>query len=167
MGDFSIFSREELEEIAAKALRKITESGAGKGISKALFDAIIRTVPQTCVEAIIVDNIKKPNMVLLTPRDDEHYQGWHCPGSYIRFGEDLEATLKRLIGKELGVGVKSFRDTGLKFTKVDIRGHSICLPFLADLDTEPEEGKWFTGSTLPEDVLELHKKFLSAALGWK
>lgn len=163
--DFSSLSQEEFMELATQALRGI--ESPGKGISRELFLAAIQIFPMTCVECLVVDNIEKPLMILLTWREDEHYQAWHFPGSYVRFGESFEDAVRRTVQEELNAGLRRLKDTGLKFAGVDNRGHSISLVFLVELDSESKDGKWFTPASLPDNLLDCHKKFLAAALGWK
>lgn len=161
--DFSEMSQDELKETAALALAHI--ENPEKGIGSELFDAIVTVVPQTCIEAIVVDNIEKPSRILVTPRDDEHYQGLHFPGGYIRFGDTYEQTVRKVINRELQVGVKNLKFTGVLTGGVDSRGHTLGTVFLVELDGDPSIGQWF--DNVPLELLDDHKKFLKRALGWE
>ncbi len=161
--DFSKLSQDELKEVAARALERIEDPE--KGIGTELFNAIIRVVPQTCIEAIVVDNIDNPDRILVTPRHDEHYQGSHFPGGYIRFGDDYEQTVRKVINRELHVDVKRLEFTGVLTGGVDTRGHTLGTVFLVELAVNPIKGKWF--DNVPEDMLPSHKEFLKRAIGWK
>lgn len=159
---FSEMSQDELKEMAALALAHI--ENPEKGIGSKLFDLIITIVPQTCIEAIVVDNIEKPRKILVTPRDDEHYHGWHFPGGYIRFGDNYEQTVRKVINRELQVGVKRLKFTGVLTSSVDSRGHTLGIVFLVELDANPIAGQWF--DKVPAELLDGHKEFLKRAIGW-
>ena len=156
-------SQEELKSLAAQVLYRIRN--AEKGIGTELFDAIITVVPQTAIEALVVDNIENPTKILVTYRADRYYLGWQFPGGYIRFGEDFEETVENVVKRELDVKVKRMVDTGIKNSGVDHRGHTIAYVFLVELENRPSKGKWF--SCVPKDLLGPHKKILEEALGWK
>jgi len=161
--DFAEFSQDELKSFATQAIGLI--ENPEKGIGAELFEAIISIVPQPCIEAIVVDNIERPERVLAVWRDDKHYHGWHFPGGFIRFGDNREQTVKKVINKELEVGVKRLKFTGVLTSGVDSRGHTVGTVFLVELDGEEKRGKWF--DRVPEELLEHHKEFLEKALGWK
>lgn len=156
-------SQDELKSLAAQALYRIRN--AEKGVGTELFDAVITVVPQTAIEALVVDDIQNPTKILVTYRADRHYLGWHFPGGYIRFGEDFEETVKNVVRRELHVEVKRMKDTGIKNSGVDHRGHTIAYVYLVELEDKPSNGKWF--DHVPEDLLVPHKKILEEALGWK
>jgi len=161
--DFSGMSQDELKKVAARSLSRIKDREGG--IGRELFDAIITVVPQTCIEAIVVDNIEKTSKILVTWRDDKHYHGWHFPGGYIRFGKDFDETVHNVIQKELGVGIKRLKDTGVKYGGVDSRGHTLGIVFLVELDSNPSKGEWF--DKVPSELLNHHKEFLEKVLGLK
>lgn len=161
--DFSEISQNELKEMAALVLAYI--ENPEKGIGKDLFDAIITIVPQTCIEAIVVDNIDGPSKILVTWRDDEHYHGWHFPGGYIRFGDNYEQTVKKVINRELQAGVKKLKFTGVLISNVDSRGHTLGAVFLVELDVNSTKGEWF--NHVPKNLLAHHKELLKRAIGWE
>lgn len=161
--NFSEMSQDELKETAAQALTHI--ENPEKGIGSKLFDAIITVVPQTCIEAIVVDDIDKPSKILVTPRHDKHYQGLHFPGGYIRFEDNYEQTVKKVINRELRVDVKRLKFTGVLTTGADSRGHTLGTVFLVELDGSPSIGQWF--DKVPAKLLDSHKKFLKNAIGWE
>jgi len=161
--DFSAFSQDELKKVAAQAIHQIKEPE--KGIGTELFEAVITIVPQTCIEAVVVDNLERPSKILVVWRDDQHYRGWHFPGGYIRFGQDFDETVRSVITRELGVPVKSFTDTEVKYSHLDSRGHTLGTIFLVELEGNPTQGQWF--DHVPEELLEHHKDFLKKVLGWE
>lgn len=163
MFDLSQLSQDELKELAANAILMI--QNPKRGIGTELFEAIITVVPQTCIEAIVVDSIENPTKILVTKRDDQHYHGWHFPGGYIRFGQTFDEAIGNVIARELGIKVRRFQDTGVKYSRVDSRGHTIGVVFLVELASEPNQGQWF--DCVPEELLFHHKEFLEKVLGWK
>jgi len=163
MIDLSKFSQNEIKRLSASAISLITEPE--KGIGSDLFDAIIKIVPQVAVEALIVDNINHPKKILVTWRKDNNYTGWHFPGGFIRFGSSFNKTLRDVIKREIGVEIKKIKDTGVKYSKTDKRGHTVGLVFLVEIAGKPTVGKWF--SSVPKKLLKCHKLFLKEAIGWK
>lgn len=134
-----------------------------KNLGTELFEQIIKVVPQTAIEALVVDNIDNPRKVLLTWRQDKNYFGWHIPGGYIRFGEMPEDRLKRVIRKELGVLVRKYKDTCLNHTLIDSRGHTIGLIYLVELEnTRTIDGTWF--DKIPTPIIERHKEIITDVL---
>ena len=155
-------------KLAAKVVLLI--KNPEKGIGTELFEAIAQIVPQSCVEAIILDNIDKPTKLLLTPRNDNRYQNLvHCPGSFIRFGETFEQTLHRLIKNELSVGIRRFRYTNYSYSflekhPTDGNRHLIGFVFLVEINNNPKTGNWF--DHIPSNLMLHHKDFLKKTLGW-
>ncbi len=162
--DLSRLSQKELKRLAAGSIRLIKKPEEDIGTD--LFEAVITIVPQPAIEAVVVDNLENPSKILATWRQDQHYRGWHFPGSFIRFGESYKKALKRLISTELGVGIKRYKGTGVNYSLVDSRGHTIGIVFLVELDAEPTKPhQWF--DYVPEELLKHHKSFLKKVLRWK
>jgi len=161
--DLSNLSQEELKKLTAYALRQI--KAPEKGLGSDLFETIIATVPQVAIEAIIVNNIEKPRKILVTWREDSHYYGWHFPGGFIRFGQSFDEATRSIIKRELGVNVSELKDTGVKYSQVDGRGHTIGIVFLVKLENKSTQGQWF--NCVPKKLLNHHKKLLERTLGWK
>ena len=148
------------KKIALVGLKKIT---GDKNLGTKLFEQIIKVVPQTAVETLIVDNIDNPGKILLTWRQDENYLGWHIPGGYIRFGEMPEDRLKKVVEKELGVSVRKYKDTHLNHTLIYSRGHTIGLIYLVELEsTQTTDGKWF--DKIPTPIIGRHKEIITGVL---
>jgi colanic acid biosynthesis protein WcaH len=73
------------------------------GLPDDIFYFISRTTPLVNVDLLVKD---KNGRVLLAWRDDEYYgQGWHIPGSIVRFKETLEQRIQRCAKRELGVNI--------------------------------------------------------------
>lgn len=163
MIDLSNLSQDEIKKLSAAAISLITEPE--KGIGSDLFEAVIKIVPQVAVEALIVDDINHPKKILVTWRKDKNYTGWHFPGGFIRFGSSFEKTLHDVVKKKTGVKIRRIKDTGIKYSETDKRGHTVGLVFLVELAGKPTIGKWFNST--PEKLLKHHKFFLKEAIGWK
>ena len=161
--NFEGYSQETLRKITAAALLRI--KNPQYGIGKELFDAIIKMVPQTAIEAIIVDDIKSPKKVLLTQRSDTYYQGWHFPGSFIRFKEKMQDAVRRVVLSEVGANIQTIKDLNKKYEHFDGRGHSIGLLFLVTLSSQPKAGQWFY--TIPKKIIAHHKKIIKDVMGWR
>lgn len=160
--DFSKLNQKDLKKTIASALPYV--KNPENGIGEEFFDALIKVVPCLSVEAVVVDNIDNITKVLLTKRDlnSLNYPGiWHITGSFIRYSNNISEAIEEVIGRELGVKVKKFKNTGELFSFVDKRGHTIALVCLVEVDDKPKEGKWFT--SLPEDydkMISHHKVIL-------
>jgi colanic acid biosynthesis protein WcaH len=73
------------------------------GLPDEVFNFISRTTPLVNVDLLVKD---KKGRVLLSWRDDEYYgQGWHIPGSIVRFKETLEQRIQQCAKRELGIDV--------------------------------------------------------------
>jgi colanic acid biosynthesis protein WcaH len=73
------------------------------GLPGEIFYFISRTTPLVNVDLLVKD---KQGRTLLAWRNDEYYgQGWHIPGSIVRFKETLEQRIQRCAEQELGAAV--------------------------------------------------------------
>ena len=165
--DISKISQSEIKNLAALLLKKI--SNPENGLGRNLFDTIIAIVPQTTVEAVIVDNIDHPTKVLVTPRDDRNYpRSCHLPGSFIRYSETFLQRLHHLIRAELKTGIKKFKDTNIKYNCLENKNkrHIIGLYFLVQLSADPKAThKWV--DYIPKNLIKQHQDFLKNYFGWK
>jgi colanic acid biosynthesis protein WcaH len=89
------------------------------GLPDDIFYFISRTTPLVNVDLLVKD---KKGRVLLSWRDDEYYgQGWHIPGSIVRFKETLEQRIQKCAEEELGTRV-SYNRTPLTIEQFIIPG---------------------------------------------
>jgi len=172
--DFSEMSQGELKEVAARCLERI--ENPDKGIGTRLFEASLKVVPQPCFELAVLDQIRNPRRIFLTWKDCGNYLGWHCPGSFFKFGQTDESLIKKTIQRELGettsvAGFEIIGGNGRYNNVCEERGHvfgnivSVKLGSIPRIN--PEKGKWFDIHNLPNDLLKHHKKFLKKAYGWR
>lgn len=148
--DFSKLNQKDLKKTIASALPYI--KNPEKGIGKELFSALIKVVPCLSVEAVVVDNIDNITKVLLTKRDlnsPDYPCIWHITGGFVRYSNNISEAVEEVVGRELGVKVKKFKNTGKLFSFVDKRGHTIALVCLVEISGKPKNGKWF--DSLPKD----------------
>lgn len=162
--NISKLSQKEIKRIAALLIKKIAKPE--KGVGDVLFDALIKIVPQVTSEAVIVDNIKAPTKILLFPRKDKYYKGWHVIGSFTKFGENFKTALQKTVLKETGCKIKKYKDTGYKYNIIDLRGHTISLVYLVEINSgiNLKKGRWFNCKKLPDNLLGFHKKVLKKVL---
>ncbi len=171
-------SQEDLKEAIAQAIPLIEHPE--KGIGTKLFEAEFHLVPQPCVELAIVDKIENPSRVLLTRRaaNDPTYAGRiHCPGTYIHLGETTPVALERCVRRELGIGLADYKFATQYNNPIGCgdddpgdgrRRHTVGLVHLVQISGEPTtqvERKWT--DSIPGDLLQGHRNFLSEALGWE
>ena len=165
--DISNLSQKEIKNLAVLMLKKVSNPEDGLGID--LFNAIIAIVPQTTVEAVIVDNINHPTKVLVMPRDDCNYpKSCHLPGGFIRYGETFSRRLHHLVRAELKVGIKKFKDTNIKYNCLEKKNkrHIIGFYFLVQLTTNPKvTHKWI--DYIPNNLIRQHKDFLRDYFHWE
>lgn len=122
--------------------------------------------------------INDKNEVLLVKRAQkcETNQGiWTRPGGSIKFGETVEAALKREIREELGVDIEIIRfsdySDDMRYEN-GIKKHYIALGFIArikageikNLDPENEEIKWFHLDKMPENLAVYTRKAVDVLL---
>ena len=165
--DIAKLSQKEIKNLAALLLKKILNPEEGLG--EDLFNAIIAIVPQTTVEAVIVDNIDHPTKVLVMPRDDRNYpKSCHLPGGFIRYGETFLQRLRHLVRAELKVGIKNFKDTNIKYNCLEKKNkrHIIGFYFLVQLtDHSKVAHKWI--DYIPKNLIRQHKDFLKDYFHWE
>ena len=117
------------------------------------FALMAKNVP-ACVELVIVRNGK----ALLTYRKDQHFIGWHTPGTYISPGETLEETVQRCANGELKCRVRFIKHLTVFSNHKDTRFHDLSNLILCEIaEGEPQAGEWF--SECPPDIIPVHRKF--------
>lgn len=119
--------------------------------------------------AIIRRNALDEVQILLTHRADQHWLGWHIPGSLWRTPQTLEQCIVSIAKAELGEGIRvSFLAQGTWEKWHDhpygrpISHIAICL---ADAITETETIRWF--NDVPVDMINdqgHHARFIKSVL---
>ena len=136
-----------------------------------LFDALLPLNVSTAIEMVCLRHVKKGKVdVYLTQRslDDTAYPGeWHCPGSFIRPGEEIKDVFARIVQKEIKAGLVSTRFIADVNHPTEARGHVISKVYLCALEEkEGLKGTWFPTNQLPEKTVESHcKRIIPAAFG--
>lgn len=116
-----------------------------------VFIALCKSVPLIAVDLLLVNN---KNQVLVTYRKDEFYDGWHIPGSILRYKEKVEDAYTRVAREELGLKQISNVKFERYFSYLDAREHGIVLLFTARSKERPKDGKYFSLDNLPKTFLK-------------
>ena len=135
-----------------------------------LFDALARITVSVAVEAVCLRLNSRDIEVYMAQRSptDTAYPGeWHCPGSVLRPGEEVADVFERLVKRELGRGLGSFRFIANVNHPTEGRGHFFSLVYLCALSSANEQrGKWFDVNHLPENTVESHRcRIIPSAVG--
>ncbi len=140
------------------------------GLPEELFLFVSRVTPLINVDLLIQDEHKR---TLLTWRDDEYFgQGWHLPGSIIRYKERAADRVQKCAEEELGAEV-DFESSPTVIVETTeerrTRGHFISLLYRCTLKTEPDPkrqageqpkvGEWAWHSGCPENLLKVQQVY--------
>lgn len=128
-----------------------------------LFNAIAQLVVTPTVEVVAFREQNGQVQVFLTQRSlsEKSYPGfWHLPGTVIRPGETLKASLERMANAECKVGILNYKVVGLINNLKEPRGHFIAPIILVNFVTEPITGKWVSVSSLDASVIDFHKNLI-------
>jgi len=161
-----------------------------KPFGTALFDALAKVTVTPAVEAVCLrlqhylPEIDAPRslevqvyLIQRSPDDTAYHGEWHCPGSVLRPGEDIEDVFARLQKKEFNPSAVHFGRRQFVANvnhPTEARGHFLSLVYLCELvddvaaswDTSSLRGKWFPVDNLPEKTVETHRvRIIPAALG--
>ncbi|MEK7172555.1 MAG: hypothetical protein AAB723_02470 [Patescibacteria group bacterium] len=131
---------------------------------KVVFESFFPILPMVPYELAVVRKIDGLDHVLLWYREDEHYIGWHMPGSYLRFGESDRQVIERTLSKEVGLTLVSAEfichfntppETGW------VPNHQIAQFFLCETSGEPTTEEFFLIDALPEKILDFHRIYIN------
>lgn len=121
-----------------------------------------------CIKVGVEAFIVKGKQLLLGKRKNVAGEGtWALPGGHLEQGETLSGCLRRELGEELGISVKSEKLVAIDNNPHNIGGHYMHIGFLVDgyegdiQLKEPdkcEEWKFFDMEDLPQDLFSAHKK---------
>jgi ADP-ribose pyrophosphatase YjhB (NUDIX family) len=140
-------------------------------LPQADFEAIFSQVPRLTVEVVIAAGGRG---VLLALRESGPCEGlWHLPGGTVRFGEPVRAAVARVADGELGLVVTA----GALLGYIEYPSHyehgldsPVGLAFAAeptggppDAESLPGRCRWF--ATLPDEIHDEQREFLTATLG--
>ena len=119
-----------------------------------VFVALAKSVPFIAVDIAVMPD---KNHILLTYRKDEFYDGWHIPGSILRYGELVENAYKRVMRKELGMKILKPKFINYFDVLFDYHDKGIVLLFAVKLKVKPKIGKYFSLKNLPENFLKCQR----------
>lgn len=137
-----------------------------------LFDALARLTVSVATEAVClrINPTTKKIEVYLVKRSlkETAYPGeWHCPGTAMRPGEEVEDTFRRLSKKEFGAGFLKRQFVANTNHPTETRGHFFSVVYLCVLEEKGSlRGKWFPIDKLPKKTVKFHRmRVIPAALG--
>lgn len=79
-------------------------------ISNPLFKKILKSVPISTVDLVVIRGKGKSREFLLGKRKNKPYSGkWFIPGGRVLWGESLEKAVQRHLKQELGLHSKHFK----------------------------------------------------------
>jgi ADP-ribose pyrophosphatase YjhB (NUDIX family) len=146
---------QEAQELA-RLLRKVSAEELGvPRLPKDVFVALRGVVAQPAVELVVSQNGRD---VLLTPRQDKHWSGWHLPGGFVGVSETLEAACERIARKELGAHARMTRLIGHYAWTDHPYASALSLLCECTLDDPPRDGEYF--SQLPDRLISQHRRML-------
>lgn len=141
-----------------------------------VFHELSKRVMLTAVETVCLRTGENGIEVFLTRRspDDEYYPNlWHSPGTMLRADDaprqmnvaaGYESAFRRLEEKELHLKfVDTPRLVGSRLYSSP-RGSENSMVFLAEIEGEPENGKFFPVDELPADLVESHRGIIAIAV---
>jgi ADP-ribose pyrophosphatase YjhB (NUDIX family) len=144
-----------------EAIARLDEAAgdAQDGLPEELFLFVSRVTPLINVDLLVQDEAKR---TLLTWRDDEYFgQGWHLPGSIIRYKERaVDRVQKCESSPTVIVETAEERRT---------RGHFISLLYRCTLKSgpdpareageQPKVGEWKWHSGCPDNILKVQRVY--------
>jgi ADP-ribose pyrophosphatase YjhB (NUDIX family) len=148
-------TEEEVRELA-RLLRKVSAEGLGvPHFPKEAFVALKGVVSQIAVELLVTRDGRD---VLLTPRHDKHWDGWHLPGGFVGVDESLERACARIGARELGVNVRMRRLVGHYAWTDHPYASAVSLLCACELDGPPHDGEFF--HELPASLIAQQRALL-------
>lgn len=154
---------EKYEEVKRSAILALKDLNPRLPYGTELFNEIARVTVTTCIEAVILRTKFNSIEVFLAKRPlGEAYGGfWHCPGTFLRVGEDEADAFKRLEEKEKVGKFINKRFISYKNNSHEERGHIIQLIYLCDIEpVVGNAGTWFPVDKLPKNIVENHRDII-------
>ena len=155
-----------------EAIARLDEAAANAedGLPEELFLFVSRITPLINVDLLIQDENKR---TLFTWRDDEYFgQGWHLPGSIIRYKERAVDRVQKCAEQEVGATV-DFEPSPTVIVETAeerrTRGHFISLLYRCRLKTAPDPklkageqprvGQWAWHKGCPENLIRVQRVY--------
>jgi len=115
-----------------------------------VFVALCKSVPLIAIDLAIMPD---KNSVLLTYRKDDFYDGWHLPGTILRYGESVEMAYKRVAREELGISILNPKFVSWFDIFFDPRDKGVALLFMVKPKIKPGIGEYFSLRRMPKKFL--------------
>ncbi len=148
-------------------IRGLLEIDPTKPYGAELFDALARLTVNVAVEAVCLrlnPSTQKVEVYMTqrSPTDTAYPGEWHCPGSVMRPGEDINGVFARLSKREFDNSTLRWRfiaNVNPSKREPEIRGTFLSMVYLCVLEEkEGLRGKWFPVDELPERTVEHHRR---------
>ena len=153
-----------IRKIAAKILNYI--AAKNELLGKELFEAVAKHTVGIAIEAVLLrknEETGKTEVYLTSRRPDEVYPGqFHCPGTYIRAGEDDKLAFARLGKSELHTNIDTIEMCGEIFAP-EIRYKTMLdrVYLIKCQNPANETGKWIAIDDLAKyPVVEGHTNYV-------
>ena len=145
----------ETQTLVALLRRLAAAGGAMPTTPRPIWDALAGVVPRLAVELCLI----RDNAILLTHRDDEHWQGWHLPGGFVGCDESLAQACSRVARRELDLQATLAGVVGEFVWPDHPAGAVLSLLCVIRCDADPAHGRLFTA--LPEPMVRHHAELVA------
>lgn len=158
--------REPKNNTIQEAARLLSELEPGY-IPEPLFSEMSRLVVRPAIELVPFkkgeDGSIKVLMIKRPPEDPFWPNELHVPGTVLLPSDTIEEAFGRLSKKEVKSPLENpkFVDFVLHQTR---RGKELALVHWVEIDEEPQEGRFYDVSNLPEETIEHHRTVIETAL---
>lgn len=140
-------------------------------ISDKIFNAALTSFVLSAYEAVCLRERNGRLEVFLTLRPSDspgHANQWHCPGTFVRRGEEEKDTFARLGTKEFGGRITSWDLVDILNNTAEDRGHVISVVWLVAVESFAVpalvQRQWCPVAHLPEDIVPHHREVIRMAV---
>lgn len=133
-------------------------------VPEKIFKSIIKYVPLSCVDAILINN---KEFFLVRRKIPPYRNRWCLPGGIIKRGQKIQERLKEVSREELGIEVEEVRKIGV-YEKVYKNRHDISHCFVVrirsgniSLNYQASSGRFF--KKIPKNTALFHRQMLRDA----
>lgn len=124
------------------------------------FNALARITVSVAVEAVCLrrnPSTSALEVLMIKRLPNETYPNeWHCPGSIMRPGEEIEDVFTRLAEKEFKAEITSREFVNNLNNSKEIRGHCFSLVYFCTV-REDARGTWHPVDRLPANTVDHHR----------
>lgn len=157
-----------MDDIRSRTAKLLGQIDPRQPLGTELFDSIAKLSVSVAIETVSfrIENGKiEVYLTQRSPIDTAYPNQWHCPGSFIRPGEEISDVLQRLEKKETGIIFKGANHIATVNNPAETRGHIVQLIHLCEICGQGR-GKWFPLDQLPKNIVEQHRIIIQKALAY-